>query len=75
MLRPSRQSVDRRIGLRLRQRRTDLDISAKLLGEAIGVTQQQITKYERGTNRISASRLDEIANQLQVPLSYFFDQP
>jgi transcriptional regulator with XRE-family HTH domain len=60
--------------MRLRQRRTLLGMSLTELGAAVGLTFQQIQKYERGTNRISASRLYELAKVLDVPESYFFDR-
>lgn len=58
----------------MRQRRTLLGLSQEALGQAVGVTFQQIQKYERGTNRIVASRLFEFAWVLDVPVSYFFDE-
>ena len=66
-------SVDEQIGLKLRQRRTILGISQEKLAESLGVTFQQIQKYENGANRISASRLNLISQVLSVPFSYFFD--
>jgi len=65
--------VDVHVGARMRLRRTLLGISQEKLGEAIGLTFQQIQKYERGTNRISASRLFDLARVLDVPISFFFD--
>jgi transcriptional regulator with XRE-family HTH domain len=67
------QAVDRYVGERIRQRRNELGISQGALGEALGVTFQQIQKYERGTNRISAGRLFGLANLFEVQLSYFFE--
>lgn len=61
------------IGARVRLRRTTLGLSQGKLGEAIGVTFQQVQKYERGTNRIGAPRLVEIARVLHVPVSFFFE--
>lgn len=61
------------IGARLRLRRTLLGMSQEKLGEAIGLTFQQIQKYERGANRISASLLVVLADKLDVPVSYFYD--
>ncbi len=61
------------VGARLRVRRTLLGMSQTTLGEAIGVSFQQMQKYERGTNRISASRLFDLLRVLDVPLEYFFD--
>src|SRR3954471_877976 len=65
--------IDAIVGTRVRQRRTLLGMSQEKLGEAIGLTFQQVQKYERGTNRISASRLFGLARVLEVPVSYFFD--
>ncbi len=66
--------VDKHAGYRLRQRRTLLGMSQEKLGAAVGLTFQQIQKYERGSNRIGASRLYEFAAVLDVPVSYFFDE-
>jgi transcriptional regulator with XRE-family HTH domain len=65
--------VDVRVGARLRLRRTMLGLSQEKLGEAIGLTFQQVQKYERGANRIGASRLYELSRVLDVPVSFFFD--
>ncbi len=65
--------VDVHVGSRLRSRRKMLDISQVKLGAAIELTFQQVQKYERGTNRISASRLYQLGKVLDVPVSYFFD--
>ena len=66
--------VDSHVGARVRQRRALLGMSQTSLGSAVGLTFQQIQKYERGTNRISSSRLFEFAKVLDVPVSYFFDE-
>lgn len=66
--------VDAHVGQRLRVRRSLLGMSQEKLAESIGLTFQQIQKYERGTNRVSASRLYDISNVLDVPVSYFFEQ-
>jgi len=66
-------AVDVHIGKRLRQRRTLLGMSQTKLGEAVGLTFQQVQKYERGSNRTSSSRLFEFAKVLDVPVPYFFD--
>ena len=58
----------------MRQRRTLLGMSQEKLGTAVGLTFQQIQKYERGSNRIGSSRLYEFAKVLDVPVSYFFDE-
>ena len=66
--------VDIHVGTKVRQRRTLLGMSQEKLGTAVGLTFQQIQKYERGTNRIGASRLHEFSHILDVPVSYFFDE-
>ena len=66
-------SVDVHVGERLRLRRKLLGMSQGKLGEAVGLTFQQVQKYERGTNRIGASRLFDLARVLDVPISFFFD--
>ncbi len=65
--------VDVHVGARLRQRRTLLGMTQTNLGKALGMSYQQVQKYERGTNRISASRLFYLSGVLDVPLEYFFD--
>lgn len=65
--------VDIHVGKRLRLRRKTLGLSQADLGRQVGVTFQQIQKYERGTNRMGASRLWEFAQALQIPINYFFD--
>lgn len=67
-------AVDVHVGSRIQLRRTLLGMSQTELGEASGVTFQQIQKYERGANRVSASRLWRLAIALDVPLQYFFDE-
>ena len=66
--------VDVHVGARMRQRRTLLGMSQEKLGTAVGLTFQQIQKYERGSNRIGSSRLFEFSKVLDVPVSYFFDE-
>ena len=66
--------IDVHVGKRLRLRRTLLGMSQTGLGEAIGLTFQQVQKYERGTNRVSSSRLFDMGRVLDVPLKYFFDE-
>ena len=61
------------IGARVRLRRKDLGLSQQKLAAALGITFQQIQKYEKGTNRIGAGRLMEIAGSLGVPITYFFE--
>src|ERR1700689_3596756 len=65
--------VDVHVGARLRLRRTLLGMSQERLGNAIGLTFQQVQKYERGANRIGASRLYDLSRVLDVPVSFFFD--
>ncbi len=67
------EPVDVHVGNRVRLRRTLLGMNQTQLGEAVNLTFQQVQKYERGTNRISASRLFQFALILDVPVSYFFD--
>lgn len=66
-------AADRHVGMRIRERRLMLGLSQQQLAVLIGVTYQQAHKYERGLNRISAGRLFEIAQVLQVPISWFFE--
>lgn len=66
--------VDIHVGKRLRQRRTILGLSQEAVGDAIGVTFQQIQKYERGVNRIGSSRLYDFSKFLAVGVSYFFEE-
>jgi transcriptional regulator with XRE-family HTH domain len=65
--------VDAHVGARLRQRRMLLGISQEQLAEMLGLTFQQVQKYERGTNRVSASRLFQLARSLDTPITWFFD--
>lgn len=65
--------IDVHVGSRVRLRRTLLGLSQEKLGEAIGLTFQQVQKYERGANRIGASRLFDLSRVLDVPVSFFFD--
>ena len=67
------EAVDVHVGSRVRQRRTMLGMSQEKLGEALGLTFQQVQKYERGANRIGASRLHHISEVLDVPINYFFE--
>lgn len=64
--------IDVHVGSRVRRRRLELDLSQEQLGEALGVTFQQIQKYERGTNRVGASRLFELGGILNVAVGYFY---
>ena len=65
--------VDRYVGSRVRMRRIMLGMSQEKLGEALGLTFQQIQKYEKGTNRVGASRIQQISEVLQVPISFLFE--
>ena len=64
--------VDIHVGLRVRQKRKELGMSQEVLAGKLGLTFQQVQKYERGSNRISASKLHEIATALRVPIGFFF---
>ena len=66
--------VDIHVGSRLRMRRAMVGFSQERLAEAVGLTFQQVQKYERGTNRVSASRLYQFGKVLEVPVGYFFEQ-
>jgi transcriptional regulator with XRE-family HTH domain len=66
--------VDVHVGARVRLRRTLLGMSQEKLGEAIGLTFQQVQKYERGANRVGASRLFDLSRVLDVPVAFFFDE-
>jgi transcriptional regulator with XRE-family HTH domain len=75
--RPEKESraspIDVHVGSRIRLRRTLLGLSQERLGDALGLTFQQVQKYERGINRVGASRLFDLARVLDVPISFFFD--
>jgi transcriptional regulator with XRE-family HTH domain len=64
--------IDRHVGGRVRMRRMMIKMSQEKLGDALGLTFQQVQKYEKGTNRIGASRLQQIAGVLGVPVDFFF---
>ena len=66
--------IDVHVGSRIRLRRTLLGMSQERLGEALGLTFQQVQKYERGMNRVSASRLFDLGRILDVPISFFYDE-
>ncbi len=72
MVKPS-NPIDRLVGSRVKMRRTSLGVTQVKLAEAVGVSFQQVQKYEKGTNRISASALQQIAKFLEVPAAYFFE--
>jgi transcriptional regulator with XRE-family HTH domain len=65
--------IDRHVGSRVRMQRVLMKMSQEKLGEALGLTFQQVQKYEKGTNRIGASRLQQISKTLNVPPSFFFE--
>ena len=65
--------TDKHVGARVRMRRMMLSMSQEKLGDALGLTFQQVQKYEKGANRIGASRLQQIAHILQVPVAFFFE--
>lgn len=65
--------IDIHVGSRIRLRRSMVGMSQEKLGESLGITFQQIQKYEKGTNRVGASRLQNIAAVLNVPVSFFFE--
>jgi transcriptional regulator with XRE-family HTH domain len=73
MAQRSSTPADREIGRRVKVRRLDLGISQTTVAEALGLTFQQVQKYEKGTNRISAARLKRLAEILDVSISYFYD--
>jgi transcriptional regulator with XRE-family HTH domain len=66
-------NIDQHVGARLRLRRSMLEMSQSELGSKLGVTFQQVQKYERGANRIGASRLFNVARVMEVPVAYFFE--
>jgi transcriptional regulator with XRE-family HTH domain len=65
--------TDKHVGARVRMRRLMLDLSQSYIADALGLTFQQVQKYEKGSNRISASRLQHISQILQVPVPFFFE--
>jgi transcriptional regulator with XRE-family HTH domain len=74
MVKSSPDPVDIHVGARVRLRRTLLGMSQEKLGKALGLTFQQVQKYERGANRIGSSRLFQLSKILDVPVSFFFDE-
>ncbi len=66
--------IDVRVGQRIRARRVMLGITQTQLAEALGISFQQVQKYENASNRVSGSRLQQIADVLEVPVSFFFEQ-
>jgi len=73
MIKKSPNPVDKHVGSRVRLRRMMLGMSQEKLGDALGLTFQQVQKYEKGTNRIGASRLQHISHILQIPVPFFFE--
>lgn len=73
MVKKAPNPTDKHVGSRVRMRRMMLSMSQEKLGDALGLTFQQVQKYEKGTNRIGASRLQQISIILQVPVSFFFE--
>jgi transcriptional regulator with XRE-family HTH domain len=73
MTKKSPNPVDKHVGSRVRMRRMLVGMSQEKLGEALGITFQQIQKYEKGTNRMGASRLHQTAQVLGVPIEFFFE--
>ena len=65
--------IDKHVGSRVRMRRMMLSMSQTKLGDGLNLTFQQVQKYEKGTNRVSASRLQQISHILQVPVAFFFE--
>ncbi len=73
MLKKAPNPIDKHVGSRVRMRRVLIGMSQEKLGEALGLTFQQVQKYEKGLNRIGASRLQQISKTLNVPPSFFFE--
>ena len=73
MVKKAPNPIDKHVGSRVRMRRMMLGMSQEKLGEALGLTFQQIQKYEKGTNRVGASRIQQISEILQVPVSFLFE--
>jgi transcriptional regulator with XRE-family HTH domain len=73
MVKKPLNSIDKHVGSRVRMRRMMLGMNQTKLGDALGITFQQVQKYEKGANRVSASRLQHISHILQVPVPFFFE--
>jgi transcriptional regulator with XRE-family HTH domain len=73
MVKKAPNPIDRHVGGRVRMRRMMMGMSQEKLGNALSLTFQQVQKYEKGTNRIGASRLQQISDTLQVPVAFFFE--
>ena len=74
MVKKTPNPIDKHVGSRVRMRRMMIGMSQEKLGHALGLTFQQIQKYEKGMNRIGASRLQQISQILQVPVAFFFEE-
>ena len=74
MAKKSPSAIDRQVGVRIRMRRLMLDMSQETLAAALGISFQQVQKYEKGTNRIGAGRLQKLAEILRVPVNFFFEE-
>lgn len=73
MANKSPNAIDRQVGVRVRMRRLMLDMSQETLAAGLGLTFQQVQKYEKGVNRIGAGRLQQLAEVLRVPVGFFFE--
>ena len=73
MVKKAPNPIDKHVGSRVRMRRMMIGMSQEKLGDSLGLTFQQVQKYEKGTNRIGASRLQQISHILQVPVAFFFE--
>jgi len=73
MVKKTPNPIDKHVGSRVRMRRMMLNMSQEKLGDALGLTFQQVQKYERGANRVGSSRLFDLARVLEVPIAYFFE--
>ena len=71
-MKKSTSSIDKEIGTRVRMRRISIGMSQEKLGEHLGLTFQQVQKYEKGMNRVSAGRLQRIADMLNIPVTFFY---
>ena len=69
----SKQDIDTHVGKRLRLRRTMMGLSQEAIAKAVGITFQQVQKYEKGSNAMNSSRLYQFAQFMHVPVAYFFE--
>src|SRR3978361_419422 len=72
-MKQSATAMDGYVGSRIRQRRLHMDVTQETLAKALGITFQQVQKYEKGANRVSSSRMQQIADALSCPVAYFFE--